>query len=254
MAVLVLSSGFWFETCEETKAVPKPQKRNQNSKEKNEMMHGQNVLLEARLEALREALDSLAAAIDENLRTVLLRLTCDEAVTDSTPLRNINALARSTRDRCLLLVAREHPMANDLKYAMAALRVEHDYERIQELAEALNTRAERLTGTPMQDVIQDMTGVMADILKLHDVVRRTWQRDRKDQKLPNLKPDVQTLSMGIMSGVQAIQSKTMEAISRGSGNNAEFVVELVLACRHLKRIANLMEAIPDELHSFDKAD
>ena len=209
----------------------------------------QNVLLEARLESLREALDALSQAVDDNLRLVLRRLTCDPTLTNK-PLTDVDPLARSTRERCLLLVAREHPMAHDLKYAMAALRVEHDYERIHDLASQLYSRVDRLIGTPMEGVIQDMTGVMADMLKLHQIVRRTWQRDRSDNTLPNLKPQVQTMAMGVQAGVSEIQTKTMEAISRGEGS-PELLVQLVLACRHLKRIANMLEQIPDELHSFD---
>jgi phosphate transport system protein len=214
-------------------------------------MSAHNPLLEARLENLRESLDEISAAVDENLRTVLRRLTCDQSVSGSGELLDIDALGRGARERCLLLVAREHPMASDLKYAMAALRVEHDYERIQELAQTLYKRAERLTGTPMQDIVQEMTGVMADILKLHEVVRHTWQRERKDHSLPNLKPRVQYLAAGVQLGVSGIQQRILETISRGSGS-PEMAVELVLACRHLKRIASLMESIPDELHSFDK--
>ncbi len=213
----------------------------------------QNPLLEARLESLRESLDELAAVVDHNLRTVLQGLTCDNLTFGNMQLRSTDELARTTRERCLLLVAREHPLAHDLKYAMAALRVGHDYERIQELAIALNKRVERLRGTPMQDVVQDMTGVMAEILKLHDVVKRTWQRDRKDQRLPDLKPQVVALAVAIHDAVSAVQTKTVEAISSGQGS-PEMAVELVLACRHLKRIAGLLEAIPDELHSFDKQD
>lgn len=216
------------------------------------MGHAHNPLLEFRLDSLRESLDALSAVVDENLRTVLLRLTCDEAVATEEPLVDIGGLARTTRERCLLLVAREHPMAHDLKYAMAVLRVGHDYERVHELAEALNTRVERLRGTPIQDVIQDMTGVMADMLKMHEVVRKTWQRDRKDMTLPNVKPEVNKMAEVVMKGVGEIQGKTLEAVSKGD-SSAETLVELVLACRHLKRIANLLQAIPDELHSFDDA-
>ena len=214
------------------------------------MLTGPNPLLEARLEMLRESLDALAAVADENLRTVLRRLTCDQAVYAQGPLQPIDELARNVRERCLLLVARQQPIANDLKYAMGALRVGHDYERINELAEALNTRVERLRGSPIQDVIQDMTGVMADILELHEVVRHTWQRDRTGLHLPSVRPQVQSLTAAVHSGVSAVQNATMEAISKGH-SSPELLVELVLACRHLKRIANLMEAIPEELHSFD---
>ena len=209
-------------------------------------MEGHNQLLEARLESLRQTLDALAALCDENLRTLLLRLTCDKSYDDKKLLQPIDELARQTRERCLLLVARQQPLANDLKYAMGALRVGHDYERIHELADALNKRIARLQGTPIENVLRDMTGVMADILKLHEPVRRTWQRDGKDISITNLKE----ISAAVNSGIGKIQTETIDAISKGNGNS-EMLVDLVLACRHLKRIASLMETIPDELHSFD---
>jgi phosphate transport system protein len=210
-----------------------------------------NQLLEARLEALRDSLDKLSATVDENLRAVLLRLTCDKTVTESSPLVSIEEHARTARERCLLLVAREHPMAGDLKYAMAALRVGQDYERIHDLALALNRRIDKLTGTSIQEVVQDMTGVMADILKMHEHVRQTWQRDRKGN-MPDMMPQISGLYVTVQSRITEIQTKIMEAISRGGGD-AEMYVEVVLACRHLKRIAQTMESIPDELRAFDRA-
>ena len=208
-------------------------------------------LLDARLEGLQEALDHLATAVDENLRAVLLGLTCDKNNPMSAKLTDTFALAHAARERCLMLVAREHPLANDLKYSMAALRVGHDYERIQELALALHRRVEQLRGTPVQELVQDMTGIMADILKMHEVVRSTWQRDRQDVTLPSVKPRVSTIAAGVYARISVIQNKIIEVIARGGGN-AEMFVELVLACRHLKRICNTMEAIPDELHAFDR--
>jgi len=212
-------------------------------------MEAHNPLLEARLESLRQALDALSGIVDENLHSLLRQLTCDKTF-DRTTLIPLDEQARLTRERCLLLVARQQPLANDLKYAMGALRVGHDYERVHELSEALNKRITRLQGTPMQNVIQDMTGVMADILKLHEVVRRTWQRERADLALPNLRPQVEGFSAAVNSGISKIQTETIEAISKGYGSS-EMLVDLVLACRHLKRIASLLEAVPDELHSFD---
>jgi phosphate transport system protein len=204
------------------------------------------------MESLRDALEKLSIAVDDNLRSVLLKLTCDKSVSASAPMVDVDGLARTVRERCLLLLAREHPMAHDLKFSMAALRVGHDYERVNELANALIRRIDRLTGTPVQDLMQDMTGVMADILKLHEIVRRTWLRDRGQLTGDDMKPQVAARSAVVSSQISVIQNKIMEAIARG-GNDAETFVEVVLACRHLKRIATTLEAIPDELNAFDKA-
>src|SRR5258708_35588821 len=123
-----------------------------------------NPLLDIRLVNLQESLDALAARTDENLRAVLVRLTCDESMVAESNLADLAELARTARERCLLFITREHPKASDLKFAMAALRVGQDYERICELAAALHKRANLLRGTPTQNVMQDMTAIMADLL------------------------------------------------------------------------------------------
>jgi len=87
-------------------------------------------------------------------------------------------------------------------------------------------------------------------VKLHQVVKQTWQRTGDNPTLPDLKNEVVGESKSIQSGISAIQSEAIEKIARVDGS-AEMSVELVLACRHLKRIALLMEAIPEELHAFD---
>lgn len=206
-----------------------------------------NPPLEARLDRLREALDSLCAAVGENLRVVWQRLSGEGKYS---PLNSVDDLARIARERCLGLVALQQPVARDLRFAMGALRVEHDYERIQELAQSLNERVERLRGAPVQSIIHDMAGVMVKILDLHNVVASTWKRERSESEKTTIKPHVDERCSAIRATIADIQAKTMETIAKGDGS-AEMMVELVLACRHLKRIEGLLQAIPDEMHSFD---
>ena len=210
-----------------------------------------NPLLEARVTSVREGLNSLAGIVDENLDVLVLRLTGEGELTAGCELKPIAAVSKTVCEKFLLLVALEHPMAGDLKYALAALRVEHDYERIHELLLALNKRIDRLCGTPMQEVVQDMTAVMSDLLKFHRVVRRTWEPDPQTRELPDLQAELARLSAEIHAGIHEIQSEVMKKLAEGSGHPATSV-ELVLACRHIKRIAGLLDAIPAEIHSFDR--
>jgi phosphate transport system protein len=212
-----------------------------------------NQLLEIRFKGLRDALDELSANADDNLRSVLLRLTCDKTIAQSAKIAPLDDLAHLIRERTLLLIAREHPLANDLKFAMAALRVGQDYERINELTISLCKRTERLAGSPVQDVLQDMTGIMADILALHEVIRKTWHSAEGSTGMLDLKRRADEISGRVHAQISSIQSKIMGAITGGVGD-AENFVEIVLACRHLKRIATTMQAIPEEIHAFDKAE
>jgi phosphate uptake regulator len=207
-----------------------------------------NPILEARLETLRRTLNELSAAVDDNLRAVLSLLTCDSTTTNVS-LKSISGLARQARESCLLLLAKEHPLANDLKFAMSALRVGHDYERIQELAEALQKRITVLRKSAFKDICQEMTGVMADILSMHEIVRVVWRRNKPETDEKMLQAQQEKLSADIQVSILNIQSRIMNSIAAQNGE-PEMVVEVVLACRHLERIAGLLVAIPGELHSF----
>src|SRR5579862_3124498 len=134
-----------------------------------------NRLLEDRLDALRTTLDQLSSTLDENLQILLLNLTCDPAAKKSTP-KPIDELARAVREKCLEFMVREHPMAHDLKFAMATLRVGQDYERMGEISLTLNKRVEFLRHTAFQDICKGMTGVMAAVLNMNKLVQNTWKR------------------------------------------------------------------------------
>ena len=210
-------------------------------------MAAHNPILEARLESIRQSLDALGAATESNLNAILAGLDSDS----TEPLESVAILARQTRERCLLLVARNQPLASDLTYAMGALRVGHDYERLHELCEALNKRVERLRETPLFATVREMSGVLEKVLELHSAVSKTWQRDRDDLTLPDLGPQVLRIGTEVQTGLAEIQRKTVATISSGMGS-PEMLVDLVLVCRHIKRITALMAAIPEELHSFDR--
>ncbi len=197
---------------------------------------------------MRRSLDELSAAMDDNLRGVLHKLTCDESAAD-VPLKNLDPLAKAARENCLMLLAKEHPFASDLKYAMGALRVGHDYERIQEIAESLNKRIVILRKSTFKGICQDMTGVMADILSMHEIVRHLWQRNQAEEDLKMLSAQQTKLFAGIQVSILAIQNRIMSSIS-AEKTDAEAIVEIVLACRHLKRIAGTLNSMPEELHSF----
>ena len=207
-----------------------------------------NPLLEARLEAIRMSLDDLAAIIDDGMKMLVDRIAFNLSFTEK--VKPIAEAAKAARERCLLLVARQAPLARDLKYAMGALRIAHDYERMHELVSALNVRFHRLEGQPVQTISKEMGVVLTSLMDLHHVVKKTWQRERDEISLPNIKPEVEKMYSGVEAGIMVIQSETIGAIAKGF-SNPEVAVELVLATRHVERIATLLEDIPSELHSFD---
>lgn len=220
-----------------------------------------NRLLEERLRAVSDTLDALAAGVGANLRRVHARLLAENKAAIPDPLQPTDELARAARSAAFLLVARSQPLASDLKFAMGALRVAHDYERIQELTLSFNERVNRLANTPVETFLQDMSGVVAQILEMQSVVSRTWHRTLptpagaasttvQAAEQPEPKSRVLALIAVTEAELAHIQNSIVEAVAKGYGS-PEMLVELVLSCRHLQRITQMMEGIPDDAHSFD---
>jgi phosphate uptake regulator len=210
------------------------------------MTETRNPRLEARLDAVRKAVHEQAVAVDENLRTVLLLMTTDESVSQGLALRDTSELERATMDRCMDLLALQGPVARDLRWAMAMIRVGKDYERVQDLTEALFGRVQTLSSTLLEEILHVMTDVMRHVLKLHAILLSLWEQKPGEATVP---ADRLRLAAELVNvGVKDATNRAVEAMVRGE-ESAENLRELVLACRHLRRIAGQITDIPGELSS-----
>ncbi len=209
-----------------------------------------NVGLEQRISGLGEAMVSLAEVVDENLRTVLLAMTTEEAVTSSLELKHTTPYQGQVMESALTLLALEGPVASDLRWAMAMMRLAKDYERIADLARNLMRRVESLTDSLHEETLHAMTGVTRAILRLHAIL---LEPARPEFRLPAIdwaahKDACHEVSVGL----EVIEQRSVDALLRGEGT-PESLRELVLAARHLQRIAGQLERMPRELERFGGA-
>jgi len=204
-----------------------------------------NELLEHRLVELRGNLDRLAEAVEDNLRSIVGELSGAEPVEHP-----VKPLVLRARENCFMFVVRENPKAHDLKFAMGALRVEHDYERAQELVDALHKRVSRLKNTPYATTFPALREVIQVILDVHTPIRRTWHVMADTPEAAEARETIAHANARITAGLAALRSQTVGFIS-GAQGTPEMTVELVLACRHIERIWQLLESLPDERNSFE---
>ncbi len=96
------------------------------------------------LELLKKRLLSLAALVEESVQQSVRALEkndCDLAqkVVDSDD--RVNTLEVELEEECLKALALYQPVASDLRYIIAILKMNNDLERISDLAAALSRRA-----------------------------------------------------------------------------------------------------------------
>lgn len=197
-----------------------------------------------RLGRLREALAELAHAVDENLRTVLLLMTTEETVAASLSSRDTQPLSEALMDRSTEFLGLQGPVASDLRWATAVIRIGKDYERIAFLTEALLRRVQGLSGTLLDTVLHAMTALTREILGLHARILQLWSEEAPE--VDELATAVEAHMGVIRERLRHVEDLGVLALMQGQAG-AENLRELVLATRHLKRIADELRAIPDEL-------
>lgn len=203
--------------------------------------------MEARLAMVRGAVLDLARLVDENLRSVMLRMTTEETLAAGLELRPTQQAEQAVMDRCMELLGLQAPLARDLRWSMAVIRMGKDYERVQGLVQALHERVVVLAETVLSEILHAMTEVVREVLKLHALLLGVWANDAAE--LASLETQLEHQRTRIDAGIKAVEEAGIAAMMRGE-ESAESLRELVLATRHLKRIADQLAEIPNELREL----
>jgi phosphate uptake regulator len=203
-----------------------------------------------RLDKLRFALDAQAGIILQNLEQLQAYLAgpSDSPLPSSISIRE---QAAAVRKECLLMMTRQAPMASDLKYTLAALRVGQDYERLQELVESLSERFEPLRRIGDPALIQEVSNILGQIVCIHSSMRATWSKDVYDTESVAADPAASALISVIKSELKQLQARFIETLL-GHREMIIICAELVLTCRHLQRMTELLEGLPVEMHCFEQ--
>jgi phosphate transport system protein len=154
----------------------------------------------ADLAEVSRMLVSMAEAVRVAMRqSTIALLSCDEAVAEQVVARDaeIDALYRLVEDKVFDLLARQAPVASDLRVVFTALHVAADLERMGDLADHVAKTALRrhpacavpgaLTETfeSMAGVADHMAGKITTALRESDIVA-AGQLDRDDDAMDQL--------------------------------------------------------------------
>jgi phosphate transport system protein len=154
----------------------------------------------------------------------------------------VNQLHVEVDDRCLKLLALHQPTASDLRFIMAAIKINSDLERIADQAVNISQNASAVLGQPqlerklldiprMADLAQRMLKDSLDSLVKKDVglARSVVQRDDEEDQLK---------SQAFHELLQIMQSDS-STIQRALG--------LILIVRNLERIADHATNIAEDV-------
>jgi phosphate transport system protein len=155
--------------------------------------------------------------------------------------RQVDQLELDIDARCVGLLALQQPMAGDLRFITAALKISNDLERVGDHAVNIAGSAVRLAREPELKPLVDITQ-MAELSSgmLHEALDAFVRRDSDAARRLCLRDDeVDQLNRQVF--------RDLLAFIREDPTTAPRAMELILVARNLERVADLATNVAEEV-------
>jgi phosphate transport system protein len=208
------------------------------------------ILLQREIDSLNKRILQLGGQVEENLRLCIQSIHARTATrlrpgmeTDEDQV--VDSLEVQVEEECLKLLALYQPVASDLRYIVAVLKINGDLERIGDLSKSLEQHAvhfSRNENVPVPSLLTEMAGHARDMLtrSLNALIERDVNACRRiiheDQEVDRLFAEVYDW---LMEGMDQhlpradarlniyLASKDLERIADHACNIAEDVIYMV---------------------------
>jgi phosphate transport system protein len=153
----------------------------------------------------------------------------------------IDRLEIDIEERCLRLLALQQPLAGDLRFITAALKISNDLERVGDHAVNIAGGTLRLAGQPLLKPLVDIPR-MADLAlgMLHESLDAFVQRDAESaRRLVRRDDEVDDLNRQVFRELLSYMLEDPATITRA--------MELILVARNLERVADLATNVAEEV-------
>jgi len=196
------------------------------------------------LDRLKKEILAMGALVEEAINRAIASLTQRDAVLARQVLEGDDAIDRKeveVEDLCLKILALHQPVAGDLRYIIAVLKVNNDLERMGDLAQNIAERVTflavnepvpvHLDFTLMVELVRRMVGESLDALVNQDPVlaRRVCVQD----------DEVDRLQKQMFETLQSVMMRDPKAVERA--------VQVLSVSRHLERIADSATNIAEDI-------
>lgn len=199
---------------------------------------------EREIDSLKEKLLLMGGCAEQLVRKSIASLVrrdtalAREAFDDD---RQIDRLEIDVEERCIRLFALQQPLATDLRFIMAALKISNDLERVGDHGVNIAQSTLRLVEQPQLKPLVDIPR-MADLATamLNDALDAFVRRDSESaRRLCRKDDEVDQLNRQVFRELISYMIESPSTISRA--------MELILVARNLERVADLATNIAEEV-------
>jgi phosphate transport system protein len=200
--------------------------------------------LDHEIDKLKKLVGSLSAHVEESVQKAVLSITHRDAavarmVIGSDP--EIDEIEVSVEEECLKILALHQPVADNLRFIIAVLKVNNDLERIGDLAVNIAELGVQLAAQPAVETPYDLPGMVAKVqAMLRSSLDALMNRDPAlAREVLAADDEVDAINRGVYPEVQA-------AI-RDHPDRIDSLIRLLRASHNLERIADHATNIAEDV-------
>jgi phosphate transport system protein len=202
------------------------------------------VFLQREIDRLKKMISSLGAHVEENVERAVRAVherdgDLARAVIDSDP--EIDLMEVMIEEECLKTLALHQPVAHDLRFIIAVLKVTSDLERIGDLAAGIAKQGLYLAGNGPGEVPYDLLGMAVRVRQmLRDSLNALMEKDA-------------TIARGVraaddeVDAMDRLMYQEVRAAIRETPEKMEGLIRLQRVSQNLERIADHATNIAEDV-------
>lgn len=203
------------------------------------------IRLKRDIDKLKKLVVSLAALVEERFHIAMKAVECRDVQLARQVIDGdieIDHREVDVEEECLKILALHQPVADDLRYIVAVLKLNNDLERIGDLAVNIAERAEYIT---TQDPMEIPFDYVTMSQRAGEMLRQSLD------SLVNMDLDLANQVLSEDDEVDlmktAVHAQFAREIRKDEKENVEALIDLFLISRHLERIADHATNIAEDV-------
>jgi phosphate transport system protein len=196
------------------------------------------------IDALKQKILYVGTLVEEAIANAISALINRDAVMAKKVIANdavIDRMEVEVEEECLKILALYQPVANDLRFVVATLKINNDLERMGDLAKNIAKRTSYLAGAETMEVpvdfrsmamqAQQMVKQSLDALVNADAALARQVRDEDDE---------------VDESRQRIRQQVLAAIRRNP-ERTEYLLKFNSVSKHLERLADMATNVAEDV-------
>jgi len=203
------------------------------------------------IEKLNRKLLHLTARVEENLQAAVRSVIDRDAELAQKVIDTdveIDRIEVDVEEECLKILALHQPVAIDLRFIIAVLKINNDLERIGDLAENIAGWSKLMVEDGETDVPFDLNTMLSAVLKMMKM---------SSDALVELDPDKAMEVCAADDEVDQLHQEAYFALNKRIGENpkaARYYISLLSVSRNLERIADHATNIAEDIYYMVKGE